>query len=85
MTGHPVALVLGVIALAVLCLGLGTLRGSFRFWLVGYALAAAALVIAYGGVRAARSAHAARSAPASAATALPASPVPSSPRTGDRP
>ncbi len=85
MTGHPVALVVGVLAVAVLCLGVGTLRGSFRFWLVGYALAAAALVIAYGGVRAARSARAAWSAPASTAPAAPGSPTPAAPTPGGRP
>ncbi len=85
MTGHPVALVVGVLAVAVLCLGLGTLRGSFRFWLVGYALAAAALVIAYGGVRAARSAPAPLSVRASSIPAAPGSPAPAAPTPGGRP
>ncbi len=46
----PVLLVAIVLVAAALCFALGTLRGSWRAWLVGYALTLVALVLAYGGV-----------------------------------
>ncbi len=49
MSVQPLVLLLVALAFAVVCLGMGTLRGSFRLWLAGYVLAVAALVIAYVG------------------------------------
>ncbi len=54
MTGRPLVLLLAALVLAVCCLGVGTLRGSFRLWLVGWVLAVVALVLAYVGVHATR-------------------------------
>ncbi len=54
MTTRPLVLLLAALVLAICCLAAGTLRGSFRLWLAGYALAVLALVLAYVGVRAAR-------------------------------
>jgi len=54
MLTQPVVIVLAVLAAAVLCFALGTFRGSWRVWLVGYALTVAALALAFGGVRSAR-------------------------------
>lgn len=50
MLAHPVLAVLVVLAVAALCFALGTLRGSWRAWLVGYALTVLALVLAIAGV-----------------------------------
>ena len=50
MIVHPVTLVLAVLAIAALCFALGTFRGSWRVWLVGYALTVVALALALGGV-----------------------------------
>jgi hypothetical protein len=47
MSAQPLALLLVTLALAVGCLGIGTLRGSFRLWLAGYVLAVVALVLAF--------------------------------------
>ncbi len=51
MSVQPLVLLLVALALAVCCLGIGTLRGRFRIWLAGYLLAVVALVIAYVGAR----------------------------------
>ena len=77
----PVVLVVAVLLAAALCFALGTLRGSWRTWLVGYALAVVALVLAYGGVLRERRAASPASAPAPAARA----PAPSTPRSAEVP
>ncbi len=50
MLAHPVLAVLIVLAVAALCFALGTLRGSWRAWLVGSALTVFALGLAFAGV-----------------------------------
>ncbi len=50
MLVHPVLAVLLVLAVAALCFALGTFRGSWRVWLVGYALTVLALALAFAGV-----------------------------------
>ncbi len=71
MLVHPVVAVLVVLAVAALCFAVGTFRGSWRVWLVGYALTVVALALAFSGVRSAR--RAAESAPSApvAPTVLP--------------
>ncbi len=82
MLAHPVVAVLIALAAAALCFALGTFRGSWRVWLVGYALTVVALALAFGGVRNARRAAALEGArpPASAPEAgragAPNSPAP---------
>ncbi len=62
------AVIATLLVLAVLFLALGSLRGSFRFWLVGYALVVAGLVVVYARIHATRSATpAAQEAPQSGA------------------
>ena len=70
MIVHPVTLVLAVLAIAALCFALGTFRGSWRVWLIGYALTVVALALALGGVRRAHRGvgPAAPAAPAAAET-----------------
>ncbi len=81
MLAHPVVTVLLVLAAAALCFALGTFRGSWRVWLVGYALAVAALVLAYGGVlRERRAAPGTPAAPALRAPAASPSPAPTEAR-----
>jgi len=70
MPVHPVLIVVAVLAAAALSFALGTLRGSWRAWLVGYALTVAALVLAYGGVLRER-----RAAAAAATAGAPAPPA----------
>ncbi len=97
---HPLLPVVVVLVLAALCFALGTLRGSWRVWLVGYALTVLALALAFGGVRSARRAALAAdaeraAAPMAAPTAdtaargLPGGPghprTPASPRPESRP
>ncbi len=50
MLAQPVAQVLAVLAVAVLCFALGTFRGSWRVWLIGYALTVVALALGFAGV-----------------------------------
>lgn len=47
-----VLVIVTLLILAALFLALGTLRGSFRFWLVGYALVVAGLVVVYARIHA---------------------------------
>jgi len=67
MPVHPVVIVAAILVAAALSFALGTLRGSWRAWLAGYALTVAALVLAYGGVLRERRAAAASVAPAASA------------------
>ena len=61
---HPALVVLLLLVLgAAACFGLGTMRGSWRVWLIGYVLFAAALGVAYGAQRSVRRAAAVRAAP----------------------
>ena len=61
---HPALVILVLLVLAAAaCFGLGTMRGSWRVWLVGYVLFAAALGVAFAGQRAARRAAAVPAAP----------------------
>ncbi len=100
MLAHPIAAVLIVLAVAAICFALGTFRGSWRVWLVGYALTVLALALAFGGVRSARRAALAADAERAAAPmaaptadtaarALPGGPghprTPASPRPESRP
>jgi lipopolysaccharide export LptBFGC system permease protein LptF len=56
---HPALVILVVLVVAAAaCFGLGTMRGSWRVWLVGYVLFAAALGVGFIGQRAARRAPA---------------------------
>ncbi len=70
MLAHPVVAVLVVLVAAALCFAFGTFRGSWRVWLVGYALTVVALALAFGGVRSAR--RAATPPPGSAPTSASA-------------
>ncbi len=49
-----VTAIVTLLILAALFLVLGTLRGSFRFWLLGYALVVAGLVVLYARIHAER-------------------------------
>ncbi len=71
MLAHPVVAVLLVLAAAALCFALGTFRGSWRVWLVGYALTVVALALAFGGVRSARRAAALQGAGARTPASAP--------------
>lgn len=58
-TVHVLTLLLALaLVLAVACFGLGTLRGSWRVWVLGYALTALALVLAFAQLRGERRAGA---------------------------
>ena len=64
----PVMVIVALLVLAALLLALGTARGSFRFWLLGYALVVAGLIVVYARIHATRtSAPAVQEAPQSGA------------------
>lgn len=55
--------ILMLLVLAVSFLAVGTLRGSFRFWLVGYALVVVGLIAVYAHIHATQAPAQVREAP----------------------